>query len=113
MSIIRVSDIPGTDKCRRWTTSKLTREERETHINIDGNDIAYLFSSIPKHIRRFVKRGYRVTGVGALNGEVIEAEFEIPAKLITFRNVSALHSKKPAGAAALAEYRARLAEEKI
>ena len=68
--------------------SELTREERETHLNYDYVDKAWMMdSTVPKHFRKALKQGWTpvcqfVYEDGTVCGMVLTA----PERAITIRN---------------------------
>ena len=70
----------------------LTNSERETHIyitkNADGKEIAEIETTESKVYNRLIRRGWKLTDeIRNKNGSLIQANFEAPASLVSFRSV--------------------------
>ena len=66
---------------------RLTREEWEAHIYLNGiDDTAEIDTSVPKDINKCRKLGYEVVRENKYdNGEVFEVRFRVPRSCISFR----------------------------
>jgi len=77
--------------------TKLTNEERETHMRTDPIDNVWIVdSSIPKDYKKFEKMGWEVIGIVVhTDGSIISMRFKAPRNCIIIRNAKP-KSKPPA-----------------
>ena len=66
----------------------MTKEEQETHISIDAEGFAVIYTSIPKDINKCKKLGYEIIRENQYeDGSICNVIFKVPRRCISFRNI--------------------------